>query len=96
MSIPSDVGVGNTEVRIRQDCPPLEDQTDLEKGRKKCHSLEVSVGPTDNQGVYSENFPADEIDIPNVSLNAPNDEVVVPMENFSGGVRFEGISDRCA
>ena len=54
------------------------------------------MGPTDNQGVYSENFPADEIDIPNVSLNAPNDEVVVPMENFSGGVRFDGISDRCA
>ena len=38
----------------------------------------------------------DKIDAPKVSLNAPNNDVVAPTKNLSGGVRLDGISDRRA
>ena len=36
----------------------------------------------------------DDIDAPKVSLDAPDDDIVTPTENLSGGVRLDRISDR--
>ena len=57
----------------------------------------MSIESTGNQGTSSEDsFLADEINVPKISLNAPNDKVVASMENLSSGFRFDGISDRCS
>lgn len=83
------------EICIRRNHFLLEDQADLQEGCKKCRSLEVPIEPINDQETDLENFPADEIGVPKISLDAPNDEVVAPMENLSGGVRFDRISNRC-
>jgi hypothetical protein len=41
-------------------------------------------------------LPTGEMDGPEIALNAPDDQVVAPMENLSGGVRFDRVSHRRA
>lgn len=39
---------------------------------------------------------SDERGLPKVPLDTPNDKVVTSVENTSGGVRFDRVSDRRA
>ena len=84
------------EVHIRGDGLLVEDQANFHKGCKKRHGLEVTVEPIGDEGIDPKSFLANGEDVPEIPLDATNNKIIAPMENFTGSVRFNRISNRRA